>query len=191
VLPYHLVNNNKLIIKIFNEAISYGNIKNLFFPIGVSIEDDNESLNLENIDVLLATNLITIIKLCNLFFKRIKDLEDSNIIFFSSIAAIRGRKNNIFYSASKRALESYFESIQHALGDSKVTVKLYCLGYVETSLSFGKKLLFPKITPDRVANEVIDGLNRSTGRKFLPKFWFFVERIIKVIPWFIYRRINF
>ena len=41
---------------------------------------------------------------------------------------------NVAYSAAKRALASFFESLRHACADTGVAVQFYVLGYMDTEL---------------------------------------------------------
>ena len=49
-----------------------------------------------------------------------------------------GRGVNTFYAASKRGLESYFESLGLDKDYRKINIQFYILGYLDTNLSFGK-----------------------------------------------------
>ena len=50
---------------------------------------------------------------------------------------VPGRSRNVAYSAAKRALASFFESLRHAFADSGVVVQFYVLGYMDTELAAG------------------------------------------------------
>jgi NAD(P)-dependent dehydrogenase (short-subunit alcohol dehydrogenase family) len=50
---------------------------------------------------------------------------DIDRVAWGSVAAVRGRRRNVAYSAAKRALQSFFESLRHACVGSSVTVQFY------------------------------------------------------------------
>jgi short-subunit dehydrogenase len=95
------------------------------------------------------------------------------------------------YAAAKRGLESYFESIRHRTSASGVRVQFYRLGYVDTQMSFGRKMPFPMVSPDQVARHVVRYLGRDLGLVHYPRFWFAIGAILKSLPWIIYRRLQF
>ena len=51
---------------------------------------------------------------------------DIDRVAWGSVAAVRGRRRNVAYSAAKRALQSFFESLRHACVGSSVTVQ-FCM----------------------------------------------------------------
>lgn len=166
-------------------------IDSIMFPIGVSLESDKGNLSLDEILKIFSINMLIVTGIISSLLPSLLEQPQVNIVGFSSIAAIRGRKSNVIYSSAKRSLESYFESLQHLVSDSKVKVQLYRLGYVETQQSFGKKLLFPVAKPDKVAMTIIKNLHKSSGRFHCPKFWILIGSLVKLTPWSIYRKLNF
>jgi short-subunit dehydrogenase len=113
------------------------------------------------------------------------------IVGFGSIAAVRGRTRNTAYSAAKRALQSYFESLRHALSGSKVMVQFYALGYLDTNLAFGQRTLLPPASPSRLAERVYAGRARPSGLNYYPRIWRPICAVVRVLPWFIFRRLAF
>jgi short-subunit dehydrogenase len=110
---------------------------------------------------------------------------------FSSIAAAVPRRKRIAYTAAKAALETHLAGLRHHFAGTNVRVQTYALGYVDTSMSFGQKLLFPVATPEAVARHVVDRLDRDTGLSYVPSFWWGITRILRMLPWSIYRRLKF
>jgi short-subunit dehydrogenase len=109
---------------------------------------------------------------------------------FGSVAAIRGRSRNVVYSAAKRALTSYFESLCHMSARTEIAVQLYQMGFIETQQTFGKKLLFPACTPSDAARQVWRN-HRETGLWFFPAFWGWIDLMLRSIPLGIYRKLDF
>ncbi len=113
------------------------------------------------------------------------------IVGFGSIAAARGRSRNAVYAAAKRALASYFESLRHELEPAGVAVAFYTLGYLDTRLAYGRRLLLPKADPERVARRVCAELGRRRGSAFIPRYWYLSTLLIRWLPWALFRRLNF
>jgi short-subunit dehydrogenase len=110
---------------------------------------------------------------------------------FGSVAAVRGRSRNVAYSASKRALQSLFESLRHAEESHGIAVTFYCLGYMNTSMAYGQRLPFPPISPASVAERVVRRLGRDTGTRFVPRYWRWVAMVLRALPWWIFGRLRF
>lgn len=177
--------------EIYSRAKNYRDLNWVLFPIGESIEADNGQLEYKAEISILNTNLISIICTTTMLLPLLKNSVAPRIIGFGSIASERGRRSNIIYSCAKRALASYFESIRHLCSDTPVFVQFYKLGYVETQLSFGKKLLFPSIHPKQVAKFVYKNLDNDFGSRYLPWFWRFISFAVISLPWKFFRKLNF
>ena len=172
-------------------AAIFGAIDSLYFPIGASRADDRGLLSVEQASAILNTNLAVVIGLTTRFLPQLIKLPQARIVGFSSIAAIRGRKANVVYSAAKRGLESYFESLRHLTAATGVRVQLYRLGYVATQQSFGQRLLFPVVTPQQVAQEVLRNLDKDIGKVFFPRYWALIALAVSWVPWPIYKKLDF
>ena len=177
--------------RIGDAATSLGEIDSLYFPIGVSQPDDRGLLNLKETVAILDTNLTVVIGIVSRFLPQFLERGDGHIVAFGSIAAVRGRRANIVYSAAKRGLESYFESIRHLTSGRGVIVQFYRLGYVATRQSFGQRLLFPAASPQSVVRIVLKNHRKDIGRQFIPGYWVLIAFIVSKIPWTIFRKLNF
>lgn len=172
-------------------AAAFGAIDSLYFPIGASRAEDRGLLGMEQASAILNSNLTVVIGLTSRFLPQLLELPQARIVGFSSIAAIRGRKANVVYSAAKRGLESYFESLRHLTAATGVRVQLYRLGYVATQQSFGQRLLFPSVTPQQVAQEVVRKLDKDIGKVFFPRYWALIALAVSWVPWPIYKKLDF
>jgi short-subunit dehydrogenase len=177
--------------RIRSAADAFGQIEAFFFPIGVSRSDDRGLLSLGESRRLLDANFLVIVAVISHFLPGLLLSKHGYIVGFGSVAALRGRRTNIVYAAAKRALESYFESLRHAMAQTDVRVQFYRLGYVSTQQSFAASLLLPAVTPQRVAREVLRNLGTRTGLIHFPRYWWLVGRMVSALPWFLYRKIEF
>jgi short-subunit dehydrogenase len=169
----------------------FGVIDDIYFPIGVSRNDDCGLLDLDDSINILNANLVGIIAITSYFLPKLLALSRANIVGFGSIAAVRGRSSNVVYAVAKRGLESYFESLRHITSRTNIRIQFYKLGYVETQQSFGKTLIFPSVSPRKVVKKVLSNLGKDTGEVFYPRFWSAISITISLLPWFLYRRLNF
>jgi short-subunit dehydrogenase len=172
-------------------AASFGAIDSLYFPIGASRQDDRGLLGIDEASAILNSNLAAVMGIASHFLPQLLALPQARIVGFSSIAAIRGRKANMVYSAAKRGLESYFESLRHLTAATGVRVQVYRLGYVATQQSFGQRLLFPVVTASQVAQEVLRHHDKDIGTRFFPRYWALIALAVSWLPWPIYKRLDF
>lgn len=177
--------------RVIAAAAKLPQIDGVLFPIGYSQPDDSGTLDEASTRQIMEANLLGIIVIASLFLPEMLARGTGCIVGFGSIASIRGRKSNIVYSAAKRGLASYFESLRHLAAGTRVRVQFYQLGYLDTQQSFGKKLLFPKCDPNELAHVVASGLDKDFGTRFYPRFWALVDFILRSLPWFIFKRLSF
>lgn len=168
-----------------------GRIRAVLCPIGASRPDDDGMMPLGEAERLIHVNLVSVIALVQAVLPTLLAQKSGVIVGFGSVAAARGRSSNIVYAASKRALESYFQSLRHKLSADNVRVQFYQLGYLDTRQSYGKRLPFPKASPDAIARKVAANLDRDVGLVTVPRYWRGVTLLIRLLPWPIFKRLSF
>jgi len=169
-------------------ASNFGPIVNIFLPIGSSNELDTTNLETSESHKIISSNFMSVVLAIQALNSQFHESEKVTIVGFSSIAAIRGRGSNVIYSASKRALESFFESLRVNYFDTNIHVKYYRLGYLDTHQSYGKRLLFPKKDPKKIANNIITNLNRKRLVEYDPQYWRLAAVLIRNSPISLYRK---
>jgi NAD(P)-dependent dehydrogenase (short-subunit alcohol dehydrogenase family) len=170
-----------------------GGVNSLLVPAG-SVAATDVGANPDVIDSVLANNYVGPARLAAAFGRIMAERGAGTIVLFSSIAAVAPRTKNPAYSAAKAALETYAAGLRHALSARGVEVLVVALGYVDTPQTFGLELPLPVASPDAVADHVLARLSRSSiqgGRRYYPRFWWWVTTCLRCIPWFIYRRLQF
>jgi len=154
-------------------------IDGVLFPVGLMFENDKVDLELEKINNLSQANFSSVAFIIS---KYLGCKSEGTIIGFGSVSGYLGRELNPYYSASKRALDSYFESIGFNSKKKNIKIQFYILGYLETNLSFGKKLILPKGSVKKLSEIVYKNKNKKFKKYFFPFWWRFIVLIIKIIP---------
>jgi short-subunit dehydrogenase len=170
---------DKNVTKILKDKTICNTIDGMLFPIGLIYEDDKVYLKEKKINDIVKANFLSIAKLVSNYIKMKKKC---SIIGFGSISGYLGRDINTFYASSKRALESFFESIAFRKIDKKIKVQFYILGYLDTNLSFGRKLFLPKGSVKNLSTIVYNNKNVIFGKYYYPKWWFIIAIFLKIIP---------
>lgn len=166
-------------------------VEAVLIPAGAVDDADDGMQEWSAADRLLATNFVAVMKLGSRFLADFEARGRGTLVLISSIAAAAPRKRNVVYAASKAALESYARSMQHRFAETDVLVNLYALGYVDTAMSRGRKLLLPPADPMRIAEAIVDDLSRARRFAHLPRYWRAITFVIRILPWPLYRRLGF
>lgn len=166
-------------------------IEGLLFPVGAMAPDDEGELDPSAAERLMQVNFLCVASVVRRFLPRLERQRSGVVVGFGSVASIRGRGRNVAYAASKRALESYFESLRHRCEPQGLCVVFYSLGYLRTSLSFGQKLPLPSADPSAMAEEICRELGRRRGKHYKPGWWRWIALVVRHLPWFVYGRLRF
>ncbi len=165
------------------------NIDGVLFPIGMMKENDTVDNSEDNLDSLFSANFYSLVFLINKILKIFKDRNKGFIVGFGSISGSMGRQVNTLYASAKSALETFFESLIISNQNRKINIQFYKLGYLNTNLSFGKKLLLPKGSAKKLSKIVFNNLNKNGIKRYFPYWWIFIDIIIKILPFFISKNI--
>ncbi len=138
----------------------------------------------------IEVNLLGAMAWCNPAGAHFEAQRGGTIVGVSSIAGERGRRGNPAYGTSKAALTAYLESLRNRLGRYGVRVVTVKPGFVDTAMTKGKPGLFWLVSADQAAERTL-ALARNGQGGFVPARWGLVALIIKLIPSFVFRRLNF
>ena len=153
----------------------------VILPIGLMFEKDDNNLNELKINKIFFANFLSITFLITELLKIFSE-RNFLIIGFGSVSGLLGRNINVHYAAAKRALESYFESLAFQNKNNKLKIQFYTLGYLDTNLSFGKKLILPKGKTKKLAEIVFKNKEKSFLKIHYPIFWNIFVFILKLVP---------
>lgn len=150
------------------------------------LEQDTEQLT----DVLHADFTATIL-LCEAIRKRLLARGGGRLVVFSSVAGDRGRKTTGLYGATKAGLSHYLESLDHKWRSAGLVTVCVKPGFVKTEMTEGLKPPPFAGEPDGVAARVLVAIDRGWPIVYAPWIWGWVMLVIRYLPRFVMRRINF
>jgi short-subunit dehydrogenase len=166
-------------------------VDGLLLPIAAASDEDTLDLPQKRIYEIVSVNFLSIVAMIKLALPYLMGEGRGVIVGFGSVAAARGRSHNISYSAAKRALESYFESLRHALSERGIRVQFYIPGFLDTNLAYGIRTPLPKADPRRLADTVVRQLGREVGVRYFPAWWRSICVALRLAPWSLMRRLSF
>ncbi len=114
-----------------------------------------------------------------------------SLVVFSSVAGERGRKPVILYGAAKAGLTQYLEGLDHKHKKDGLHVLTVKPGFVKTSMTEGLSTPPFAGTAEQVARDVKKALRKQKATVYTPWPWKYVMWVIRLLPRFIMRRINF
>lgn len=156
------------------------NLDGVLFPVGMMFDEDNKDLNEEKINKLIYVNFLSISFLISQLLNYLN--KNLSIVGFGSVSGILGRNINSNYAAAKRALESFFESLIFENEKNNINIQFYTLGYLDTNLSFGKKIKLPKGSVKNLSEIVYKNKDKKFIKSYYPSYWGTIAFVLKIIP---------
>jgi short-subunit dehydrogenase len=147
-------------------------------------------------DVELARRLTTVnyantVVFCEHARKRLLARGGGRLAVFSSVAGDRGRKPVAIYGSSKAGLSTYLEALDHKFHAAGLAVVCVKPGFVKTAMTHGLKPPPFAGEPDQVARAVVRALDKPRPILYAPRMWALVMLVIRWLPRFVMRKINF
>jgi decaprenylphospho-beta-D-erythro-pentofuranosid-2-ulose 2-reductase len=147
-------------------------------------------------DIELARRLLTVnyahtVVFCEHARKRMLGRGGGRLAVFSSVAGDRGRKPVALYGSSKAGLSTYLEALDHKFHAAGLSVLCVKPGFVKTGMTAG--LPAPPFAgePDQVARDVLRAMDRRKPVLYTPGMWALVMLVIRWLPRFVMRKIEF
>jgi decaprenylphospho-beta-D-erythro-pentofuranosid-2-ulose 2-reductase len=178
-------------INAFIQKLINGNVllNKIIITAGVN---QNKEYNYQNVRHLYNVNLLGIMHLINSLLEREIISNASQIICISSLASVRGRASNYYYSGTKSALNHYLSGKRMELQNRKIQISTVLLGPSRTRLIKQNNILkFLSISKESAANQIYKILKHHKDRVFIPKFGWIIYFIISIIPESIFKKFNF
>ncbi len=140
---------------------------------------------------LLTVNFANTVTFCERARRRLLERGGGKLCVFSSVAGERGRKPVVLYGASKAGLSAYLEGLDHKFRDRGLETICVKPGFVKTGMTAG--LPEPPFAgePEAVARDVLKALERGAPEIYSPPIWRYIMLVIRNLPRFVMRRINF
>ncbi len=158
---------------------------------GVFAPQDELDSDLDSVQRLLTINFTHTVVFCEHVRHRLLARGGGTLCVFSSVAGDRGRKPVLIYGASKAGLSQYLEALDHKY--RRAGLRTVCIkpGFVKTGMTAGLKPPPFAGEPEAVARRVLRALDRGQPVVYAPAIWRWIMLVIRCLPRFAMRRLNF
>jgi decaprenylphospho-beta-D-erythro-pentofuranosid-2-ulose 2-reductase len=117
--------------------------------------------------------------------------KNGTLAIIGSVAGDRGRKSNYVYGAAKGLVASYVQGLQHRFANTNIKVVLIKPGPTDTPMTAHLKQSGAKLAAvDRVAAEVVRGIESGQRVVYTPKIWSVIMMVIRNLPHFVFKRLD-
>jgi decaprenylphospho-beta-D-erythro-pentofuranosid-2-ulose 2-reductase len=111
------------------------------------------------------------------------------IVVLSSVAGFRVRRSNFVYGAAKAGLDGFALGLSEAVRGTGVSVHVVRPGFVHTKMTAGRPAAPFAVGPDRVARDVLRGLERGDTVIWSPGALRYIFWIFRLLPQVVWRRL--
>lgn len=136
--------------------------------------DEGEAARIATVDYLAQVNMLTVLA---------DEMVAGEIYAFSSIAGWRARRANYVYGSTKAGLDAFCQGLMDRLHGSPLHLILARPGFVVGSMTEGMKPAVMSVTPDRVAEAVVDAARRGrSATVWIPRRLAVLAAVMRVVP---------
>lgn len=174
-----------------NTLTEHPDIEGLIFVAGVMYSEDAYTSDFQKLNETFMVNTISPIRLIQLFLPAITAHPGGFISVVSSVAGDRGRSSNMTYGASKAAISQYLEGLRQKYSQTSLLVQSVKPGPVATRMTRDMEGLPFLTTPEKVAQDIYNGVTRRKDIVYTPIIWFFIMLVIRCLPTGIFKKLKF
>jgi short-subunit dehydrogenase len=141
---------------------------------------------------MIEVNVLGAMAWLNLAADRFQKAGSGQIVGIGSVAGDRGRRPQPAYHTSKAALHTYLESLRNRLSQHGIAVTTIKPGQVETRMLEDVDSPIWPVSPEKAAAIIMKTVrDKKGGTVYIPARWQLVSWVIRLMPSFIFRRLNF
>jgi decaprenylphospho-beta-D-erythro-pentofuranosid-2-ulose 2-reductase len=120
----------------------------------------------------------------------VREKAAATVAVLASVAGDRGRATNYVYGAAKGGLAVFLEGLRHRMDPRGVHILTVKPGPVDTPMTahLEKTALFA--TPDRVARDLLRGVELHKDVVYTPGYWRLVMAVLRLLPERLWRRLR-
>ncbi len=152
-----------------------------------SVMFNNENVTPQTITTTIQVNIDSTMQFVHGYLN--KPQAKHQVVYISSVAAVRGRAKNSLYAGSKAAIEVYLEGVQQSAKKSQ-QITIARLGFIDTKLTFGEPGIFYASSPKQCAKACWQAVKSGKHRFYHPWFWRWIMMIIKHLPFVLFKKVR-
>lgn len=136
--------------------------------------DEREAARIASVDYLAQVSMLTVLA---------DEMRSGEIYAFSSIAGWRARRANYVYGSTKAGLDAFCQGLMDRLHGTELKLILARPGFVIGAMTKGMKPAVMSVTPDVVAQAVVDAAEKGKSTTvWIPRRLAVLAAIIRLVP---------
>ncbi|WP_024789894.1 SDR family oxidoreductase [Lebetimonas sp. JH292] len=150
---------------------------------GISLPHAPDFTPYEEFEKLFQINFLSIHALLENIVPDMQKRKRGKIVFISSLASIIASPTSLPYSASKRALNSYAQSLRNMLAKYNIKVINIMPGFIKTDLIAKNDFYMPFLMDlNEGAKRIIDAIEKEKKEYAFPKRFYYILKMFNLLP---------
>jgi decaprenylphospho-beta-D-erythro-pentofuranosid-2-ulose 2-reductase len=114
-----------------------------------------------------------------------------SLVVLGSVAGDRGRRKNFVYASTKAGIETLVEGIAHRFAGTGLRAVVVKPGPTATAMTADSPPGRRMASAESVAKIVRAAADRGGPVQYAPRRWWLIMLIVRALPWWLFRRVNF
>ena len=166
-------------------------IRGLIWLTGDTGNPEEEFLDNEKCEKTIRVNFLNPILIINKIVPKIIEDADSFLVVLASVAGLRGRKKNLYYSSSKSGLIAYLSGLRQKLAEKKINVITVIPGYMKTRPFNLKAPSFLIASPKKASDIICNAIYSKKEIVYINFIWKIIMLVVRLLPEKIFKKLNF
>jgi decaprenylphospho-beta-D-erythro-pentofuranosid-2-ulose 2-reductase len=139
---------------------------------------------------IATTNFVGAVSVLTILGERMRAQGRGTIVVLSSVAAVRARRANYPYGATKAGVDAFAQGLGDALAEANIHVLVARPGWVRTKMTAGDRPKPLATDPQAVARDIVAGLHRGAHTVWSPRALRAALAVMRVLPRPLWRRLR-
>jgi decaprenylphospho-beta-D-erythro-pentofuranosid-2-ulose 2-reductase len=113
-----------------------------------------------------------------------------SLVVLGSVAGDRGRRKNFIYASTKAGIATLVEGIAHRFAGTGIRAVVVKPGPTATAMTAGGPPGRRLVPADEVAKLVRRAADHGGPVQYAPRRWQLIMRVVRELPWWVFRRID-
>ena len=183
-----LVKNLEIIYEMEND------ISGVIWVAGYTGDGNEEFENIGEAEKNIKINFLNPAMILTEISKKMKKNSNSFIAVFTSVAGLRGRNKQLYYSSSKSGLIAFLSALRQKLFKHQISVTTVIPGYMNTKPFREGNFNSPSFLiaePKNVAQNLKKAIEKNKEIIYINSYWKIIMAIVKLIPEKLFKRFSF
>jgi len=167
----------------FSKKISKERIDLIICNAAISLPHVNDFTPFDDFKKTFDINFLSIHALLSHIVPKLREQKNGKIVLISSLASLVAAPTSMPYSASKRALNSYAQSLRNLLAKDDIKVINILPGFIKTDMTAKNNFYMPFLMElDEGVKRIIYAIEKNKKEYAFPKRFYYLIKLFNMLP---------